>query len=132
LWKLNGLREVFLRWNVPIINRKKQSRRHFNDAVQWRRELHKHPQPAWLEFFATGFIAEKLTKFGYEVKLGRDIIDEQKQLLLPNEEKLQVEYESALKDGIKEEFIAPAKGGFTGVVGIFDGIPTRTNGWFPL
>ena len=94
---------------------------HFNDAVQWRRELHKHPQPAWLEFFATGFIAEKLTEFGYELKLGRDIIDEQKQLLLPNQEKLQAEYESALKDGVKEEFITLAKGGFTGVVGILKG-----------
>lgn len=37
---------------------------HFSDAVQWRRDLHKHPQPAWLEFYATGFVAEKLAEWG--------------------------------------------------------------------
>ncbi len=94
---------------------------HFSDAVQWRRDLHKHPQPAWLEFYATGFVAKKLAEWGYEVKLGQDIIDERKLLLLPSAGKLQTEYERALQDGIKEEYIAPAKGGFTGVIGILKG-----------
>jgi len=28
------------------------------DAIGWRRALHRCPQPAWLEFYATAFIAE--------------------------------------------------------------------------
>ena len=95
--------------------------RYFEEAVQWRRELHKCPQPAWLEFYATGFVAEKLSAWGYELRLGRDIIAESKQLLLPDEATLQREYNRALQAGVKEEFIAPAKGGFTGVVGILRG-----------
>jgi aminobenzoyl-glutamate utilization protein A len=40
---------------------------HYPNAVQWRRELHRNPQPAWLEFYSTGFTAEKLSEWGYEV-----------------------------------------------------------------
>ena len=31
---------------------------HFEEALQWRRQLHRNPQPAWLEFYSTGFVAE--------------------------------------------------------------------------
>jgi len=94
---------------------------HFNEAVQWRRDLHKCPQPSWVEFFATGYIAEKLEAWGYELKLGREIIAEDKQLLLPEAAILQREYDRALKAGVKEKYISPAQGGFTGVVGILKG-----------
>jgi len=94
---------------------------HFKEAVQWRRDLHKCPQPAWVEFFATGYVAEKLEEWGYELKLGREIIAEDKQLLLPDTTILQREYERALKAGVKEKYISPAQGGFTGVVGSLKG-----------
>jgi len=93
----------------------------FAAAVRWRRDLHRHPQPGWLEFYATGLIAAKLTEWGYHLQLGRDIIDEGKHFLLPNAATLQREYERALEAGVKEEFIAPARGGFTGVVGTLKG-----------
>ena len=96
-------------------------RAHYQEAVQWRRELHRLPQPAWLEFFATGLIATKLSEWGYELKLGQDIIDPEKQLLPPSAEKMLAEYNRAIDAGINEEFIAPAKGGFTGVVGTIKG-----------
>lgn len=94
---------------------------HYPEAVEWRRELHRHPQPAWLEFYSTGFVAEKLSAWGYEVLQGENIIDVGKRLVVPDAETLQAEYERALKAGIKEEFVAPAKGGFTGAVGILKG-----------
>jgi len=94
---------------------------HYPEAVQWRRALHRFPQPAWLEFYATGLVAEKLYSWGYEVFLGQDIITPGKRLLLPPPEKLAAEYERALKAGAKEKFLAPAKGGLTGVVGILRG-----------
>lgn len=83
-----------------------------------------------MEFFATGYVAEKLEEWGYEVKLGREIIAEDKQLLLPDAEILQREYKRALNAGVKEKFIAPAQGGFTGVVGILKGdLPGPTVGF---
>ncbi len=94
---------------------------HYQDAVQWRRELHRNPQPAWLEFFATGFAAEKLADWGYELQLGREIITAEKRVLVPGQEVLQAEYDRALAAGVKEEFLFPARGGFTGAVGTLKG-----------
>jgi len=94
---------------------------HYPEAVEWRRALHRCPQPSWLEFYATGFVAEKLSEWGYTLLLGRDIIAPGKQLLLPDAERLQAEYDRALAAGAKEGFLAPSMGGFTGVVGILEG-----------
>ncbi|HEX9015262.1 MAG TPA: amidohydrolase, partial [Chloroflexota bacterium] len=94
---------------------------HFPEAVQWRRDLHRHPQPAWLEFYATGLVAKKLSEWGYALQLGRDVIAADRQLLPPDEGTLQAEYGSALAAGIEERFIAPARGGFTGVAATIEG-----------
>ena len=90
-------------------------------AVAWRRQLHKYPQPSWLEFFATGFVAEKLSAWGYNVQMGHDIISEDKLLLLPSAEKLEEEYQRALDAGVAEQYLRPAKGGLTGVVATLQG-----------
>ena len=86
------------------------------DAVHWRQSLHRCPQPAWLEFYATAFVAEKLASWGYKLSLGRDIIKEGEQLLLPAPEILSAEFDRAAAAGAKLEFLEPARGGFTGVV----------------
>ncbi len=91
------------------------------EAVQWRREFHRCPQPAWLEFYSTALVAEKLATWGYTLKMGRDIIAQGKQLLLPSPETLQMEYDRALNAGAKAEFLEPAKGGYTGVVATLTG-----------
>lgn len=96
-------------------------REHLSEAIGWRRSLHRCPQPAWLEFYATAFVAEKLTQWGYEVKQGKDIIQEGRQLLLPDAQTLEREYQRALQAGAKPEFLEKAKGGFTGVVATLKG-----------
>ncbi len=95
--------------------------RFFADAVLWRRQLHQCPQPAWLEYYATGLIAEKLSAWGYTVFSGKEVLDPKKRLLLPNTDKHHDEYQRALQCGIREKFISPAKGGFTGVVAVLQG-----------
>ncbi len=103
---------------------------HYKEAVEWRRALHKCPQPSWLEFFATAFVAEKLAGWGYNIKQGRDAVAEDKLLLLPDPETLQAEYDRALKAGANEKFLAPARGGFTGVVAVLKGdLPGPTMGF---
>ena len=93
----------------------------FPEAVKWRRQLHRNAQPSWLEFYATGLIAEKLTEWGYTVSLGKDVVDADNILMPPSSEKLEEQYQWALAAGIKEEFIAPAKNGLTGVVAVLKG-----------
>lgn len=94
---------------------------YYMEAVKWRRQLHRHPQPAWLEFYATGFIAEKLNDWGYELLLGSQIIDPEKRLFVPQAHVMAQEYKKTLEAGIAEEYILPAKDGLTGVVGILRG-----------
>jgi aminobenzoyl-glutamate utilization protein A len=102
----------------------------YKEAVEWRRALHKCPQPSWLEFFATAFVAEKLAGWGFGIKQGRDAVAEDKLLLLPDPETLQAEYDRALKAGANEKFLAPARGGLTGVVAVLKGdLPGPTMGF---
>ena len=91
---------------------------HYPEAVEWRRALHRCPQPSWLELYATAFVAEKLTEWGYEVHMGREVIAEDKLLLLPDTEKLEEEYRRALKAGANKKYLDQARGGFTGVVAV--------------
>ena len=97
------------------------SEAYLEQAIEWRRSLHRCPQPAWLEFYATAFAAEKLSNWGYELKLGREIIKEGEQLLLPTEKVLQAEYERAIQAGANPAYLEPARGGFTGVVAVLKG-----------
>lgn len=93
----------------------------YNEAVKWRRQFHQYPQATWMEFFATGFIAEKLADWGYTLLLGKNIIDEAYQMMPPPVDLARQQYEMALAAGIKEKYIISAQGGFTGVVAILEG-----------
>ncbi len=102
---------------------------HYAEAVQWRRQLHRNPQPAWLEFYATGFVAEKLAEWGYDLQFGKDIIAADRRMVVPDSQTLEVEYDRAIATGVKEQFVAPARGGYTGVVGVLRGaLPGPTVG----
>lgn len=94
---------------------------YLEQAVIWRRSLHRCPQPAWLEFFATAFVAEKLAGWGYELQMGRNIIKEGEQLLPPSTEVLRAEYDRAVQAGAAPKFVEAAKGGYTGVVATMRG-----------
>jgi len=90
-------------------------------SIAWRRLLHRHAQPGWLEFFATGFIAEKLDTHGIRLFQGARIVDEGERLFVPPEAVLDREYQRALDAGIDEKYLKPARGGLTGVVGVVEG-----------
>lgn len=94
---------------------------HFAEAVKWRRDLHSHPQPRWMEFYATGYITEKLQEWGYTVTLGADIISPDKQWMPPTPAEAQREFDRAVAAGINEAIIRPAAGGLTGVVATLQG-----------
>lgn len=104
-----------------LVNPAQMIAANYTEAVTWRRQLHKNPQPSWLEFYATAFIAEKLSTWGYEIKMGQDIIEADKLMLLPAAEKLEEEYCRALNAGANETYLAAARGGFTGVVATLRG-----------
>lgn len=88
--------------------------------VSYRRDFHKYPEVGWTEFRTASKIARRLTELGFDVKLGRDVINDGDRMGLPSEEELEFHYQRAIQQGADEEFIKSLKGGFTGVVGTLD------------
>lgn len=82
------------------------------------RDFHKYPELGWMEFRTASLVAKKLFDLGYEVKVGREVIDEKERVGLPSAEALAAAYERAIEQGAEKKFLAELKGGFTGVVGV--------------
>jgi len=88
--------------------------------INYRRDFHMYPEAGWTEFRTASLIARKLKDLGYQVKLGKEVIREEDRMGLPSREKLEQNYQRALKQGADREFIQALKGGYTGVVGILE------------
>ena len=66
-------------------------------TVVYRRLFHKYPEPGWLTFFATIFIAEHLEKAGFKVLVGREILKDEKRMDPPTEEETALWEQRAVK-----------------------------------
>lgn len=102
------------------------------DSVDWgkrlvgyRRLFHRYPEPGWLTFFATIFLAEHLTKAGYEVFVGKEILRDEKLMDAPDEAQVQC-YEAFAKKFASEAGISTYDAWLsrmeqmTGVVAVMD------------
>lgn len=54
--------------------------------TEWRRDFHLHAESGWLEFRTASKVAEVLDGLGYQLALGRDVIDADSRMGLPDEE----------------------------------------------
>lgn len=54
--------------------------------TQWRRDFHLHAESGWLEFRTASMVADILDGLGYQLALGRDVIDADSRMGLPDEE----------------------------------------------
>ncbi|MDN4493769.1 amidohydrolase [Ureibacillus aquaedulcis] len=95
----------------------------------WRRDFHQFPEPGWLEFRTSAIIAEKLEALGYDVYVGKEIVNGVS-LGVPGKELAEVFYNKALDSNISSEWLEKMEAGKTGVIGIFDtGIEGPTIGY---
>lgn len=86
--------------------------------IEYRRDFHKYAELGWTEFRTSSLIAKRLEELGYEILVGRDIINEKDMMGLPSEKELDETWNRALKQGGDKRYLEKMKGGFTGVVGI--------------
>jgi aminobenzoyl-glutamate utilization protein A len=91
-----------------------------NKIIDYRRDFHKYPESGWTEFRTASIIAGKLKKLGYEVKVGKEVMNTDNMMGLPDDEILEENYKRALAQGADSEYVEKLKGGFTAVVGILD------------
>lgn len=89
--------------------------------------FHRYPEPGWLTFFATLFLAEHLEQAGYEVYVGREILGTEKLMDAPKEEEIRRFERAALErcPEFAEKWLLRMQDE-TGVVAILD---TKRAGW---
>lgn len=92
--------------------------------IEKRRQLHREPELGWLEFKTSVKIAEILTELGWEVKVGKEIIEENERYGVPTQTELSAAWEKANKERPNDSNLLSMKNGLTGVVGFLDsGLP---------
>ena len=83
-----------------------------------RRDLHKHAEAAWTEFRTASIVAETLTRLGYQVLAGEEVIDAEVMMGVPSEQELISHQERAIEQGANPKWVGKMQGGKTGVMGV--------------
>ena len=94
----------------------------FDRLIALRRELHRHPEPAWREFYTTARIVEELERIGVdELFVGPEAIDADHRVGMPSDESEFEEFsERAIADGADPAIVNQLSGGKTGVIAVLN------------
>lgn len=92
------------------------------DMIAWRRSIHAHPEPGWLEYRTAAFVAGRLTALGLEVTTGKHACSSEARMGVPDAETLRAYEEKALREGVDPYWLERMKGGHTAVVGVLRGV----------
>ncbi|MFW5790869.1 MAG: amidohydrolase [Bacillota bacterium] len=84
--------------------------------INYRRDFHKYAESGWTEFRTAAKVAEILDNLGFDLQLGREVIEQEARMGLPAQIELEEHYQRAKNQGAKLEYLKEFKGGFTGVV----------------
>ncbi|EJN61486.1 amidohydrolase [Halogranum rubrum] len=88
------------------------------ELVEFRRDLHRHPEPAWREFYTTARIVDKLeTRPLDELYVGAEVLGEDR-LSVPDDDELDRWFAQAREAGAREDILAQLEGGYTGAVAV--------------
>jgi len=86
-----------------------------------RRELHRYPEPAWREFYTTSRIVDELERIGVDqLHLGRDALDADARMAVPDDEELSAWHERARDAGARDDVLEATAGGFTGALAVLE------------
>lgn len=88
------------------------------ETIECRRHIHRYGETGWLEIKTACLIAQKLEALGYEIKMGKEIMNKDDRMGLPSPEVLQQNYERAKQEGASSPYIEAVKDGMTAVAGI--------------
>jgi len=88
------------------------------ELIKLRRDFHKYAEAGWCEFRTTSVIAEFLSNLGYDVKVGREILDESS-VMGRDESVIPKEIERATKQGADPKWIE-RMAGYTGALAVLN------------
>jgi len=85
--------------------------------VDLRRELHRHPEPAWREFYTTARLVEECREIGVDqLHVGPDALASEARMAVPDEETLAEWTDRAIAAGADESIVSQLAGGHTGLI----------------
>lgn len=84
--------------------------------ITWRRDFHKHPEQGFLEMRTASIVANELESLGFSLQTGKEVMDENSMMGVPNKETLESHYEWARKNGAIQKYLPLFKDGYTGIV----------------
>ncbi len=89
-----------------------------DELVSLRRDLHRHPEPAWREFYTTARIVDELEKRSLdELYVGPEVLTEDR-MAVPDDATLDEWLELAREDGAREDVLERLEGGYTGALAV--------------
>ncbi|BAX80818.1 amidohydrolase [Labilibaculum antarcticum] len=87
--------------------------------VAYRRHFHTHPETGWLEYATVAFIADELSTLGFEVKRGKEVMNDSGLMGLPSEQENRKAFDRAERIYGSEK-MKPFANNCTAVAGIMD------------
>jgi aminobenzoyl-glutamate utilization protein A len=90
------------------------------EAIEHRRDLHRHPELGWTEFRTASRAAAMLTSAGWQVQAGDPICELDARMGVPDEEELAEAWRYAGENGGDPHWMDLMRGGSTAVVATLD------------
>jgi len=95
--------------------------------ISLRRDLHRHPESGWTEFYTSARIIETLTSFGIPVAYGRTLHSESHMFGMPNNDAMKKTYHDAVDFIGNDDLLKHMQGGYTGCMAEITGaLPGKT------
>lgn len=88
------------------------------EIIDFRRDFHKYAESGWTEFRTASIIYKELSKLGFEVFCGNEVIDESSMMGVPAMKILTECEQRAISEGADSNLVRKMSGGKTGVMGV--------------
>lgn len=88
--------------------------------INWRRDFHQHPELGFLEMRTATKVADELDKLGYDIKIGREVMNPDFTMGKPTQEETAAHYDWAKENGAVLEYLDKVADGYTGIAATLD------------
>ena len=88
--------------------------------INWRRDFHQYPELGFLEMRTSTIIAAELKKLGYDIKIGREVMNPDFIMGKPTQEETAAHYDWAKENGAVLEYLDKVADGYTGIAATLD------------
>lgn len=92
-----------------------------DQLLEWRKDFHRYPEPAWLEYRTAAKVASVLDFLGYDLKVGDDALDLSARMGVPDNQTMKEAVDRAVAEGAPKEWVQKMAFGRTAIVATLKG-----------